>query len=72
MSSFAEWGKDAITNRGIKGFRAIIGTYVDQYVSAKTKIDKSITVQQLVNTVQQQDTGNLRFLKFDKTNVGTK
>ena len=51
--------------RGNRRFRSIVSTYIDDYESCKSKIDKSLILGQIVDRVREQDNGRARFLKYD-------
>ena len=58
-------GKGFYNKPGNRRFRSIVSTYIDDYESCKSKIDKSLILGQIVDRVREQDNGRARFLKYD-------
>jgi hypothetical protein len=60
-------GKGSYNRPGNKRFRSIVALHVNEYQTSKTKLDKSIILENLVELVQKQDNGNARFLKYENS-----
>lgn len=71
MSTTAPNGNDVVLGRGRgsynlpgnKIFRSIVARYIEKYQASKTKWDKSMVINQIIEEVQQD--GHARFLRFD-------
>ena len=59
-------GKGSYNRPGNKRFRAIVNQHIPQYQSSKSKLDKSMVLNTIIDRVRQQNNGNARFVKHDK------
>ncbi|GKY94838.1 hypothetical protein MPSEU_000449000 [Mayamaea pseudoterrestris] len=58
-------GKGSYNCPGNRKFRAVVKKYMHQYVTAKTKVDKSTVLQAVLNSFVSATNG--RFVKYDKS-----
>jgi len=59
-------GKGVYNKPGNRRFRAIVRTHVDEYVSMKSKIDKSQLLNRIIDEVRAQNNGTASFVKQGK------
>lgn len=57
-------GKGAYNKPGNKRFRAIVREYLNEYIDAKTKVDKSAVLNTILDRVKAQNNGQTRFVAF--------
>jgi hypothetical protein len=62
---FAENAKGGYTKAGSKRFRALVTSYVDEYQAAKTKLDKDILLNKIVDRVRAHNSEWAHSLKLD-------
>lgn len=59
-------GKGSYNRPGNMHFRAIVRDHIDEYLAARSKIDKSLVLNKIIEEVREQDEGRARFVKQDK------
>lgn len=59
-------GKIICNLPGNHRFRSIVKSFCEQYQAAKTKLDKSVIIDAIIEQTREQDNCRARFLKFDK------
>jgi hypothetical protein len=60
-------GKGSYNMPGNKRFRAIVAHYVDHYQSARTKLEKTIILEQIIVHVEAQNNHKSYFLRLDNS-----
>ena len=67
-------GKGSYNRPGNKKFRALVATYIPQYMNARSKVDKSMILNSIIDKVRSftnPDTGRpAQFVKFSKKEGG--
>lgn len=58
-------GKGSYNRVGNKRFRSIVATFMYEYESSKSKMDKSLIIGRIVDRVREQDNGKAHFLKYN-------
>jgi hypothetical protein len=61
-------GKGSYNRPGNKLFRKIVHNHVDEYLAAKSKLDKSMVLSCIVDQVREQNNGCTRFVKQRRDN----
>lgn len=59
-------GKGCYNQAGNKRMREICKRHVSKYLAAKTKLDKSLILSEIVEEVKRQNNGTAQFVKHDK------
>ena len=62
-------GKGVYNRPGNKRFRRIVQTYVDEYISMKSKVDKSQLLSRIIDKVRAQNNGTAAFIKQNKDGI---
>lgn len=60
-------GKGSYDKPGNKRFRVVIKSYINAYENTKTKMGKSLILDEIIDKVQEQNNGSARFLKYDSS-----
>jgi len=58
-------GKGNYSQPGNKRLHVIVQEYLQTYSEAKTKLDKTLVLDVIVDRVREQNNGTTRFVKFD-------
>jgi len=59
-------GRGNYSQPGNKRLHLIVQEYIQTYSEAKTKLDKTLVLDVIVDRVQEQNNGTARFVKFDR------
>lgn len=59
-------GKGFYNRIGNKIFRSVVSSYKDQYEFSKTKIEKSMILDEIIDQVIERNNGQSKFLKYNK------
>jgi hypothetical protein len=59
-------GKGSYNRPGNKIFRAIVCKHIPEYMAAKTKLDKGVALNRIMEDIRSQNNGTSRFLKPGK------
>jgi hypothetical protein len=63
-------GKGSYNMPGNKRFRAIVTKYVGQYQEARSKLEKTVVLERIIETVEAQNNHKAYFLKHDSIHTG--
>jgi hypothetical protein len=61
-------GKGNYNREGNKRFRAIVNEHIPVYMAAKTKFEKGLVLNAIIDIVRSQNNGDTRFVKFSARN----
>jgi hypothetical protein len=59
-------GKGSYNRPGNRLFRELVLEYVPEYMGARSKLDKSIVLNSIIERVQRQGNGTALFVKYDR------
>lgn len=60
-------GRGSYNKPGNKRFRALVTSHIGEYLASKTKIDKTMVLNRIIDEVGAQNNGQAHFLKHDKS-----
>jgi hypothetical protein len=64
-------GKGSYNRPGNRRFRAIVQQHTEEYKAARSKLDKTMVLNRIMDRVQAQNSGNTMFLKVGKDGLFT-
>jgi hypothetical protein len=59
-------GKGAYNRSGNMHMRVIVQGHIEEYLSARTKLDKSLALNNIIEEIRAQNDGNAKFVKQQK------